>query len=95
MLALKTTAKIRLEIEFEILIGELRILEDDFKRMTLEEFIRVWEPEMTKRKVMLHLVGEEEKDTINAKGKNKRKEKKEISKTDNSEIHNGGIEGST
>jgi hypothetical protein len=52
----KEVTRVRLEIEFEVLIGELDDLERDSKRVPLSRFIDIWEPEMREAKMMLHLM---------------------------------------
>jgi hypothetical protein len=53
--------KVRLEIEFEVLAGELSIMEQDTKRMPLSKFIEVWSPEIKDANFMLRLVDIKEK----------------------------------
>lgn len=76
---------VRLEIEFEVLVTELRHLEDDLNRMSIQQFIEVWNPEMTHTRAMLRLINMEEKPS----GRGKRnKNQGELFPSDNREILN-------
>jgi hypothetical protein len=52
----KEVVRVRLEVDFEILIGELDDLERDSKRVSLSRFVDIWEPEMREAKIMLRLM---------------------------------------
>jgi hypothetical protein len=55
-------AEVRIEITMEILIGEVKLLERDWRRMGLRKFLEVWEPETRGAQVLVTLVkGEENK----------------------------------
>lgn len=56
MVSSREIVKVRLEVDFELIVGELRVMEDDLERMELEEFVRVWEPEMKDSRIMLKLI---------------------------------------
>jgi hypothetical protein len=60
MISTKETIRVRLEIEFEILAGELRNLEEDTKRMPLKQLLDAWGPEKTDSRFVLHLIDLEE-----------------------------------
>jgi len=62
MIGTKETVTVRLEVEFEVLAGELRTLEEDTQRMTLEKILQVWGPEITNSRFMLRLIDLEEED---------------------------------
>jgi hypothetical protein len=61
LVSLKETVRVRLEIDFELLIAELRHLEDDTARMSIEKLVQVWGPEMKEARIMLHLIDLKEK----------------------------------
>jgi hypothetical protein len=61
MIASKETLIVRLEIELEILVGELRILEDNTENLTVKKLVEVWAPEMKDARIMLKLKDLEEK----------------------------------
>lgn len=56
MIGSKEVVRVRLEVDFEILIGELDDLERDSKRVSLSRFVDIWEPEMREAKIMLRLM---------------------------------------
>lgn len=56
MVGSKEEATARLEIDFRVLVGELRVMEDDIKRMSIRQFIDVWGPELKEARIMLKLI---------------------------------------
>lgn len=69
MIQIKEVTKVRIELDFKVLIGELPQMEKDWQKMSLGQFIKVWEPEMEDKRGMLYLLKEEK---VVAKGKNKK-----------------------
>lgn len=55
MITRKETARIRLEIEFDVLVGELQIVEQDLLRMTLSEFVEVYGPEKKDARMLIRM----------------------------------------
>ena len=55
MISTKETLWVRLEVDFEILAGELRTLEEDTGRMDLSKLVNVWSPETRGARLMLRL----------------------------------------
>lgn len=68
MIGTKEVTTVRIELDFKVLIGELPQMERDWKKMPIEQFIKVWAPEMEDKRGMLYLLKEEK---VVAKGKNK------------------------
>jgi hypothetical protein len=58
-----------LEIEFEILAGELKILEEDLNRMSLSKLVEIWGPEEIGSRVMIRLISLEKKNESRNKKK--------------------------
>lgn len=59
MISAREVTTVRIEIDFKVLIGELPQLERDWRKMSLEQFLNVWEPELIDRRGMLYLLKEE------------------------------------
>ena len=59
MISVKEYANVRLEVEFKVLAGSISILEDNFGRMPLSQFLEVWGPEIQDSQVMVKLVFKE------------------------------------
>lgn len=45
MITRKEKYKVKVEIELEVLAGELQVMEADLQRMPLKQFLEVWGPE--------------------------------------------------
>jgi hypothetical protein len=65
----RETVIVRLEIEFEILAGELKILEEDLNRMSLSKLVEIWGPEEIGSRVMIRLISLEKKNESRNKKK--------------------------
>lgn len=69
MIGTRETVIVRLEIEFEILAGELKILEEDLNRMSLSKLVEIWGPEEIGSRVMIRLISLEKKNESRNKKK--------------------------
>lgn len=61
MISTREAVTVRLEVDFEVLAGELRIMEEDIKKMPLDQFLQVWGPETDGHRIMLRLIKVEDK----------------------------------
>lgn len=55
MIGSKEVTRVRIEIDLDILIGELDDLERDFDRVSISRLVAIWEPEIIESRIMAYL----------------------------------------
>lgn len=66
MIGLKEVVKVKMEVEFEVIIGELVIMEQNFLDQPLEKFVAMWGDQAIQAKLWALLHGLETSDARDA-----------------------------
>jgi len=95
MITRREVAFIRLEVEFEVLLGEMQIVERDLREMPLSQFIEVYGPEKRAARLLIRVADIED---VKRKPSDrellrqaKQNEKTQRIETPNGKVQRGGV----